>query len=581
MASTDGFLLALPLPAVSTARAAVAGDPGAFDATTRSKTPHVVDDGILSGSTTTNTGNQVVPQQVTHAGYVGDFQSMGFDFYQDMHVLPRSFDFGFVLATQTVDVEVYNAYRRTNQTWQSFVNNAGAGTTLLSQPSLPATVFAQGGIVMQVQVTPLGPAFVNDTLDFLFNVATLMIPIELQRVVLFSVRPEDEYDEELEFFTDVFLHLDGSEQRASPREFPRQLFRFTYFLEDENEEELEFQDERAAIENFLFDRQTGVFGVPVWHEERFLTQAASATDTVIFVDTTDFADFRVGGLVAIIQDRVLFDVAPVASFTSSSITFSSQLLNGHPIGASVFPLRVCYGQARLQGSRQLNRASTIDVRFRVIDNEASIADLSAFGSFNGKLLMDDVFAARSSPERYSRQLTEFNPETGLTYQDSQWDRHKRGGDWRKFVRGRQALWEHRQMIHALRGRQVSWYLPTHRPDLRVVEDLVMSAATISVANVGYTQFVQSRQPKNVIRVTFNNGDPALLRTVVSSSIVDSSKETLTLDGVWPSAYTADEIERIEYVEKVRFDSDRIRIRHSGAGAGKSALFSAPFKAVFN
>jgi hypothetical protein len=82
---------------------------------------------------------------------------------------------------------------------------------------------------------------------------------------------------------------------------------------------------------------------------------------------------------------------------------------------------------------------------------------------------------------------------------------------------------------------------------------------LDVKHVGYTQFVRQRQPKNVIRISFVSGAAALFRVITNSAIFDSTRETLTLNANWPATYTVAEIDRIEYVEKVRIDTDDITL----------------------
>ena len=92
-------------------------------------------------------------------------------------------------------------------------------------------------------------------------------------------------------------------------------------------------------------------------------------------------------------------------------------------------------------------------------------------------------------------------------------------------------------------------------------DLVSGSADLRVEHANYDQFVDARAGRNVIQVVFNNGDADLLRTVLSSVVDTPTRETLTLDGTWPSTVTPAEVEKISYVEKVRWDSDTIRLRH--------------------
>ncbi len=516
------------------------------------------------------------PPTTTYPGHVAQSLSAGVDFFELMHVVPRSFDFGFVLTTQLVPVEVFNAYRRQDNSWTAWVNNAGAGVSLVGMPILPVTVFALGGIQMDLQVTPNGPALVDTTLDFVFNVGTIQTPITLQRVVLLFNRPENGYEETLEFLTAIETHKSGSEQRVSTRKNPRQIFDLEYFLEETS------GDERARFENFLFDWQSNVFGVPVWHEETALTAAVTAGATTLSVQSTAFADFRVDGLVAVIDEVTgVSDVVTVLVVNPTSIELGNGLANSYALGAPVLPLRAAYARPLIQGQRAINEVSRVKMLFEVIDNDVSIASLAAFQSFEGKLLLSGyIFADGTSGETFERQITELDPLVGTRFRDSQWDRNKRSSFWSTLVRGKQETWEHRQMLHAIRGRQISFWLPTQRFDLRPILSLNSGSAALDVANVGYSQFVRQRVPKSVIRVTFSNGASQLLRTVLSSAEVDDTRETLTLNAAWPATYAVSDVARIELVEKVRFDSDAIRIRHEGAG-GRVSRFSAPVKAVFS
>lgn len=518
------------------------------------------------------------------AEYAGEERqdlATGLEFFELMHVIPRKFEVGFVFATQTLSILVFNGHRKTDVTWSDFINGAGDGVSLLNAPTFPETVYALGTFAaaiatpMLLEVTQDGQATVDSTLDFAFSSGTVSVPITLERVVAFIFRPENDYQESLEWLTDVLPHKDGTEQRPSLRKNCRQFFDFTYFVADT-------ADEAQAFENFLFDWQDNTFGLPIWHEERVTTAAISATDTSIPVDSTAYADFRVGGLVLILdEENDVFEVLSISAVNPTSIDTDNPIANDYPAGVAVLPMVPTIVGATLSGTRFLNNAGTLRIKFESVDNDIDIDSLAAFSTFNSKLLLDGYnFSEGSSSETYERQINRFDNQTGLVTQDSSWDRSKRISPWSVVVGTPQDLWEHRQMLHAIRGRQTSFYLIRSRSDLVPNDDLTSGTNDLFVEHVGYTDYVQSRQPKNVIRVTFNNGDPALLRTVTSSSEVSPTQELLELDANWPSTYATSDVARIEYVEKVRFDSDRITILHFGGG-GYASRISAPVKAVFD
>jgi hypothetical protein len=79
-------------------------------------------------------------------------------------------------------------------------------------------------------------------------------------------------------------------------------------------------------------------------------------------------------------------------------------------------------------------------------------------------------------------------------------------------------------------------------------------------------------------VSFNNGDPPLVRSIATSTEVDSTKEALVLGETWPDNYLVSEISRIEYVEKVRFDTDKLVFSYKQGGY--NTMVSGTVKVVF-
>lgn len=534
--------------------------------------PSALDPNGYVGATFSDDGLPGAATTVDHKGRTNDKLSCAEEWFESFHVIPRSFAFGNLLTPQSEDITVHSAFRKISHNWTLFTNNAGAGTTLVGLPSLPRTFAPQESLTMQLQVDTDGPASVDSTLEFVFGTVpqTIFVPITFDRVVLFVPEPELPYVEFLEFLTDVMEHKDGTEQRFKLRKSPRQFFQWNWILED--------GVERSKFHNTLFEWQTRVFGIPVWHDETILTSAASINDTVINVRDTTYGDFRAGGLVVLYTDENTFDVHTIDSLTATSITLTSKLLNSHVNGTRVAPVVTAVIEGSPTGGRFPTASGTARLNFRVTDNDISIASTAAFSSFNSKVLIDGCNLVQGQlEESFEQNVIVIDSETGLSKQFSTWSNNRRGHGLTLLAQGRQSLWETRQLLHALGGRQTSFYAASFSEDLTPNADLGSGSALLSIANVGYTKFVQSRQPRDVIRVVFNDGTPDVLRTVLSSVEVDSTTETLTVDTVWAATYPTSTIKQIEFVEKVRWDTDRIQISHE-RGA-RRAKISGPIKAV--
>ena len=495
--------------------------------------------------------------------------------WESFHILPREFAFGNLLASQSAPIEVYSAFRREDQNWTAFTNNAGAGVVIGGQPSFPHVFRPQssGGLTLELQVSTSGQPTVDATLDFVFNTVpqTIAVPITLKRVVLFSIQPEMPYTERLQWLTEVQSHVDGTEMRVSARKNPRQFFEWDFFLEDDGME-------RSFFHNVMFDWQSRVFGLPLWKELTRTTSAVTAGDTTIIVQRTAYADYRVGGLFLIFNGRGSFDVLDISSVTATSVVATSGTNNSYPTGTFVMPLRVGVAKSNVSGSRYVSADAKMKIIFRVTDNDADLADLSAWNSYNSKLLIDGCNSVRgATAEQFLNSFIEFENATGLTYQASPWANSKRLTQLALLAKGDQGLWEARQMLHAIRGRQTSFYAATFSNDFLVDGD-VTAGDILNVKNVGYTQFVNSRQPWDTIRIEYNNGDADDIRTITSSAESSATSEALTLNAA-VAAHTIAEIKKISFVEKVRFDSDTVSIRHE---VGETTTrITAPVKTVFD
>jgi hypothetical protein len=517
------------------------------------------------------------PPPVNHPGCVQDRMGFSFDWFEKFHVFPGSFIFGNVLSTQQVPVSVYSAYRTEEHDWIAFVNNAGQGVELLNQPAYPYTFPPQTGFAgLLLEVTPSGPPVVDTTLDFVFDEMTISPIIQLERLVLWDLSPEIPYTELLAFLTEIQTHRDGGEHRISLRKSPRQEFEWDLVLED--------SITRSRIHNLLFDWHARVFGVPVWHEATFTTGIITADDLVVDVRTTSFADYREGGLALIYESSSKFDVLEVAvgGIGATDLTFTNGVQNSYGPGAIVVPLRTGVLEAILPGSRLITDAGVLRVRFRVQDNDASLASTAGWDTYNSKVILNDVNSTGGSgnsvAEEILRDIIVIDNDTGPFSIETLWAQSKRRHTKTFWVKGQADLWKVRQLLWALRGRQVSFYLPTKGQDLVPIADLLNLGTSLTVTNVGYARYVQNRQTRNIIQVVLTDGTK-LVREIIGSSEVDVDSETMTVDTPWPATYTPSQVARIEYLELSRFDSDAIRFRYSLGE--RTCRISSPTITVFD
>lgn len=510
----------------------------------------------------------------TFAGLIEESQP---EWFENYHIIfPQTLVLGAITSDQSISFQVFSGFRTTFTTWDTFTNNAGTGTSLDSEPSLPATMNPLDGFTMTLEISINGEPTVNNdaALVFVFSDgSTLNIAIVLSRLVLFPVRPEIPYQEMLRFLTEVNPHNDGSEQRISVRKNPRQFFEWTIAMDDGD-------FDRSRVDTLMFKWQTLAWGVPMWHEETALTAAATAGDLTITVDSTDNADYRVGSRVLVFEDSQTFDIQTVASFTTTLITLDNGLDNSYAIGVAVTPLRVGKLSQSTSGSRFRSADQDLRIRFRIDDNDSDLGDTSAFDSYNSKVLLDtcNVMTSPTIAETYQQSIIVVDNDTGLVYQDSPWNSNRHSFPLTLRAYTREETFNLRKLMHAFRGRQISFYVPTFSQDLLPTTAPTAASTDLIIQNIGYTDFVVSTQPKDRIWLRKTDGT-IFTRQIVSSVETSSTVETLTVDSTWGAAIALGDIDRISYLEEVRYNTDDIVIRHERGG--RLVRVSAPVISTFS
>ena len=557
----------------------------------------VVDPDPLStlGTRTAAGGFPVVPgAAVDRVGERMAVDSPELDWFDKVHILPRvEIEFGNIITQQDEDYEVYSAWRHEDVTLSNVTNNATPGvelpdltvpTALRRMESLldPSTTGNSGlvlGTIVPLRVVALtnGLPVFDTSIDFDFSVGgQLQLLVSGSRIVLMPFEYEAPV-ETLAFLTDIISALDGHEQRIALRKNPRQMFEVLYLLTE---------NDRQRMQALLMDWSGNVFGFPLYHEAVQLSAAVSPGATSYPITGGDDVDFRAGGLAVAFTDVNTFDVIQISAASDTSITAADPSVFGYAAGTLVMPLRTARIVRAVAGGRAANNLERFKVIFEVTDNDTGALAGSTTPGFwslyDGRVLFDDCnVVGGEMREEYRRRIHVIDNATGIVNVSSSWDRGKRASEKSFTLRNRADIKAFRQVMRAIRGRQKAFWLPTFFDDVTVKAALVTGTRTFDIERIEYERFVQSRSPKSIFRITFNNGDPELIRTVVSATGVDATTERLTFDAgeaAWPSNVPVDEIERVEFFELSRFDSDNVPIRYAHAGL---ARVSMPVLQVFD
>lgn len=524
-----------------------------------------------SGNGTFVPVDQLARTPKTHTtAMADDYIQFGSEWFERNLVKPGSFELGNILSDQSLALEIFSTYRKDKQQLVSFTNNAGDGIELTGITT-PYQMELFEDVSGTLEVSTTGPANVDSNLEFEFTSETVITPISLQRILLFPLIPELPYKERLEWMTDVMRSEDGSEQRLALREHPRQYFNWKFRMVTD--------ERRRKIENQLIDFMGRTFGIPMWHESMALSSAITAGDTTINLVSTEYTDLRDGGLVVIFQDEDTFDVSTVVSHTSNSITLASEVQGSYGLDAQVLPLRAAVIDGKITGSQYTVNALDLKVNWRVTDNVNDIASLGTLDTYSGSpILSQKNIVGNQGIMRtgYDRKVVKFDGDVGKVMENPI-DRvatHLRTKGFRAV--GKQGLWELRQMLYAIKGRQLSFYMPSDLPEFTLALDIAATDTTMLVEGTGYAKHVRAEGPYNVVRLTLTDGTE-VVNTITAAVANNDGTETFTMANEWDSDILVASVAKVDILEKVRFDTDNLTIEHLSGGYVKR--IGAPVRGV--
>ena len=498
--------------------------------------------------------------------------SIGGEWFERLHITPPRIDLGNVLSSQLRTVELFNAFRNTprvNLEWTGFANNAGDGITVTNLPVLPFTINSFASFVADIQISTVGPPNINGTLDFTFGApvnGTIQVPVTGNRITVFQFRPQAPVAESLEFKTDILQSNDGTEQRIRVREAPRQVIDFVVRTDDDRDRDL--------INSILFDWQARVFGVPIWWEQRPLDADIAISSFTINVDTTN-ADFRVDSLVMVYTSNNYVEVLEIASLTATDITTKTPFGKAFAAADSIVtPVRTALTKPQLSNNRFAIGPADYQMNFEILDN-VDLANIGAFATYQGtgqtvaKPLLDtfNFMPGNTIQEGNKQRVIRLDIQTNPPTQYSPWAKGKPLYTFGYEATSQADAWAWRQLMHYLRGSQLSFYVPTGRYEFRVLTDLGLGSSIMDITNIGFTDFVKQVTPRSDFRFLRTDGTYSN-HQIISSEVISADVERITFAPNLPADLPVAEIERVEYLTLSRIDADKVKFEHRRPGESR-------------
>ncbi|NPD21427.1 hypothetical protein [Alterinioella nitratireducens] len=345
--------------------------------------------------------------------------------------------------------------------------------------------------------------------------------------------------EVLEWNTDTLI-TEAAEQRIALRTDPRSILTYTHLLDGTGLARAAELARAWALDEWI---------LPLWHLARPATAPIDVADLTVFVDTSE-GTFEAPGQAVIAAD------GGEANYVEFSAVLPDRLELGEPAGVSlahpiVAPVGIGILTRPVEIDRRRQGLGTVTARFTLQD--ALAIPVSSYPTHLGLHVLTDPAVLRQPLAESIAQSVEyidngFGPiviEPVLT--------HVQRRSTITLVDRGTARWARRRWLHALRGRQRAFWLPTWGRELVLQAPVTSSATSLVIAGTADPGVWIGRH------VMFEIASGPVFR-----EITDAAYDALGIRlAIAAPGKSIPATTPVHLLTKVRLDTDRIELEHFG------------------
>lgn len=475
-------------------------------------------------------------------------ENHGDDFYNRIHLIPRSLELGNLVGDQQRTLTVWNAFL-TSQPLTDFELVNGEGINVTAPVTVPHSIRPLRMLDYVLDITSSGPPIIDATATWTINGGIYEIPITGRRIVLFAFPPNwsSPVEETLEHLTVLDTSYTGKEQITEIRKEPRRLLQYNFRIHA-----------RASnvFDNMMFGWTARLFCVPLWQEKTKLANAISAGATSLDIDTTA-RTFQTGSLAVIFAAFDSYEIVEIASATSSSVTLARGTDNAWPAGTRVYPAALAASDPEVATSRQSDTHIDGLIRFTVdpADSFPRMDQVAAPQTYRSYELYTKTtnWIAPLNTSISSRQTFIDNGD-GIfrIVRRAPFPLIQRGFRW--LLRTRQDAELLRQFFARRRGRLKPVWIASGMRDFVLKKDATAVATIIEVENNQYADFVKMQAARRDIVIQLRNGT-YIARRITGYAVNGENLIELTLDAAIGVDLTPSAVKKISYLGFYRLSSD--------------------------
>lgn len=357
--------------------------------------------------------------------------------------------------------------------------------------------------------------------------------------------------ERLGFLTEIIPSHNRTEQRIAHRvdgsgnAVPTQSFSTQLFAAGE--------DGAGRLEHVLHGWLQKSWPVPIWPQAQLHTASLPAGSSAIAVDTR-YCDYRAGGYAIIWQGEDDYEIVEIDSVADAALTLDGVTLASYTGAKWIMPCRI--GWVTSAGALQRYHGGAL------VDLTWEVEDVAAVTGFTADLTYDSM-TVLTEPAYWPGDCGEVthDPDVAViggqtgpfeVIVNSTFNEVTQSHVWHPQTL--QACWKLRQFLHAVKGRQTAFLVPTFRDDLVVTRPVGASDTSLYVAHRGLTRNMNLNDLRTYLAFR-PAGATIIPRKVSGMSVVSTAEEKIDLDTAPGAAFGVGDI--LCWVDKCRLASDAV------------------------
>jgi len=483
--------------------------------------------------------------------------SFGHDWYNRIHVTPRTIDLGNVVSDQVYTITVWNAYTDQNRVLNAVTGVDTEGINLTEPAPTPMTYRTLQEETYEVDVTTSGPPVIDASYTFDFDSEDVKVELGGNRVTAWLWEPNwrSKVTERLEWLTDVMVSYNGKEQRVKVRNAPRSSVEFEALIKPEH---------RRDFEAALWNWQARVWALPVWTEGNSLSAPIAAGATSLNIDTR-YRRYKATGL-AIIIDGMDFELVEISGVTDSTLSLTRSVLSDWTTRAKVYPVRVARLPAQQSLRRNTSEVATGVFKFDLVNPETVGASTSV--SYLGYPVLEHKSNWKDVHDAdYERKLLMLDYMTGVrAYEDesgiaSVVETH----NWT--LPSLADIDAFRRFAYERSGRLVPLWLPTFSSDFTLTATVGSTSTSLDVEHNNYVRHYGVTSGRRDLRIELNDGT-IFYRRILGATELDSNTERLSLNSALGIEVQPADVRKISFMSLCRLDADTLEFAWHTAGVAE-------------